>query len=218
MAKSRIRVILSAAISIDGKIATHTGDSGLSSRQDAIRLHKIRSQVDAILVGKNTVARDNPLLTVRYVKGKNPIRIILDSHGKISPTSKIIQTCSKIPTIIGVSKRISQKNLNALKKLPLEVIITGENYVNIKSLLKILEKKGIRSILVEGGGTVNWQFVVDGIFDEIMITISPFVIGGTNAVTFVEGKGFEKIAKSPKLKLKSVKRLENHLLLHYIKV
>ena len=218
MAKSRIRVILSAAISIDGKIATHTGDSGLSSRQDAIRLHKIRSQVDAILVGKNTVARDNPLLTVRYVKGKNPIRIILDSHGKISPTSKIIQTCSKIPTIIGVSKRISQKNLNALKKLPLEVIITGENYVNIKSLLKILEKKGIRSILVEGGGTVNWQFVADGIFDEIMITISPFVIGGTNAVTFVEGKGFEKIAKSPKLKLKSVKRLENHLLLHYIKV
>jgi len=218
MAKSRIRVILSAAISIDGKIATHTGDSGLSSRQDAIRLHKIRSQVDAILVGKNTVARDNPLLTVRYVKGKNPIRIILDSHGKISPTSKIIQTCSKIPTIIGVSKRISQKNLNALKKLPLEVIITGENYVNIKSLLKILEKKGIRSILVEGGGTVNWQFVADGIFDEIMITISPFVIGGINAVTFVEGKGFEKIAKSPKLKLKSVKRLENHLLLHYIKV
>lgn len=218
MVKSRIHVTLSAAISIDGKIATRTGDSKFSSHQDAIRLHKLRSQVDAILVGKNTVERDNPLLTVRHVKGKNPIRIILDSHGKISPTSKIIQTCNKIPTIIGVSKCISQRNLDILKKYPLEVIIAGKNSVNIKSLLRILEKKGIRSILVEGGGTVNWQFIANGIFDEILITISPFVIGGSNAVTFAEGRGFAKIVRSPKLELKSVTRLENHLLLHYIKV
>lgn len=218
MVKSKIHVTLTAAISIDGKIATRTGDSKFSSHQDAIRLHKLRSQVDAILVGKNTVERDNPLLTVRHVKGKNPIRIILDSHGKISPTSKIIQTCSKIPTIIGVSKCISQRNLDILKKYPLEVIIAGKNSVNIKSLLRILEKKGIRSILVEGGGTVNWQFIANGIFDEILITISPFVIGGSNAVTFAEGRGFAKIVRSPKLELKSVTRLENHLLLHYIKV
>lgn len=218
MGKSNLRVILSAAISIDGKISTNTGDSKLSSKQDAIRLHKLRSKVDAILVGKNTVQRDNPLLTVRYVKGKNPIRIILDSQGEISKKSKIIQTCDKIPTIIGVSKNISQKNLKALKKFPIDIIMTGQTSVNVKLLLKKLEIKGIKTLLVEGGGTVNWQFIRDGLFDEILITMSPYVIGGTNAITFVEGKGFEKIKKSPKLKLKSLKRLENHLLLHYVKV
>ncbi|MEK0336502.1 MAG: dihydrofolate reductase family protein, partial [Nitrosopumilus sp.] len=90
MEKSKPYVILSAATSIDGKIATRTGDSKLSSKQDSVRLHKLRSKVDAILVGKNTVFRDNPLLTVRYTKGKNPIRIVLDSKGTISKKSKIL--------------------------------------------------------------------------------------------------------------------------------
>ncbi len=102
MGKSKPYVILSAATSVDGKIATRTGDSNLSSRQDKVRLHKLRSKVDAILVGKNTVLLDNPLLTVRYTRGKNPIRIILDSKGTISKKSKILQTSNKIPTIIAV--------------------------------------------------------------------------------------------------------------------
>jgi len=218
MEKSRLHIILSSAISIDGKIATFTGDSKLSSQKDIIRLHRLRSRVDAILIGKNTVDRDNPLLTVRYIKGKNPIRIILDSQGKISRNSKILQTCSNIPTIIGVSKSITQKNLDELKKFPIDVIVSGKNSVNIKTFLQKLVNKGIRTILVEGGGTINWEFIRNGLFDEILITVSPFVIGGANAVSFVEGKGFAKITKSPKLKLKSIKRLENHLLLHYIKV
>jgi len=218
MEKSNVHVILSTAISIDGKIATFTGDSKLSSHQDAIRLHKLRSNVDAILVGRNTVMRDNPLLSVRHTKGKNPTRIILDSQGKISTKSNILQTCNQIPTIIAVSKTINKKNLEKFKKFPVDIIVTGKNTVNIKSLLKKLETRGIRSILVEGGGTVNWEFVKDALFDEILITVSPFVIGGKDAITFVEGKGFQKIANSPKLQLKSVKRLENHLVLHYIKV
>ena len=90
MEKSNIHVILSAAISIDGKISTRINDSKLSSKQDSIRLHKLRSKVDAILIGKNTLLQDDPLLTVRHVKGKNPIRIILDSSGTISMKSKII--------------------------------------------------------------------------------------------------------------------------------
>ena len=116
MEKSNIHVILSAAISIDGKISTKTNDSKLSSKEDSIRLHKLRSKVDAILIGKNTLLQDDPLLTVRYTKGKNPIRIILDSKGSISKNSKILQTSNKIPTIIAVSKQISKSNLNKLKK------------------------------------------------------------------------------------------------------
>ena len=218
MEKSRPHVILSAAISIDGKIATRLGDSKLSSKKDKIRLHRLRSKVDAILVGKNTIHRDDPLLTVRYVKGKNPTRIILDSQGTISVNSKILQTCNKIPTIIAVSKRISKANLQKLKRFPIEIIMTGENSVNIKSLMNNLSKRKINTVLVEGGGTINWQFIKNNLFDEILITITPFIIGGIDAITFVQGRGFDKIIKSPRLRLNTIKRLENYLVLHYTKV
>jgi 2,5-diamino-6-(ribosylamino)-4(3H)-pyrimidinone 5'-phosphate reductase len=218
MEKSRPYVILSAAVSIDGKIATRLGDSKLSSKKDKIRLHRLRSKVDAILVGKNTIHRDDPLLTVRYVKGKNPTRIILDSQGTISVNSKILQTCDKVPTIIAVSKRISKVNLQKLKRFPVEIIMTGENSVNIKSLMNNLSKRKINTVLVEGGGTINWQFIQNNLFDEILITITPFIIGGIDAITFVQGRGFDKIIKSPRLRLNTIKRLENYLVLHYTKV
>ena len=218
MEKSRPRIILSGAISIDGKIATKTNDSRLSSHKDIQRLHKLRSSVDAILVGKNTVSRDNPLLTVRYTKGKNPIRIILDSKGTISRTSKILQSSHKIPTIIGVSKKITKKNLEKLEKFPVEIISSGNDSVNLKLLLKKLSKKKIKKILVEGGGTINWQFVKQDLFDEVILTLSPFFIGGENSVSYLRGTGFNKISNSPNLRLKSVKRLKNHLVLHYVKL
>ena len=218
MEKSNIHVILSAAISIDGKISTRTNDSKISSKEDSIRLHKLRSKVDAILIGKNTLLQDDPLLTVRHVKGKNPIRIILDSSGTISIKSKIIKTSNEIPTIIVVSKKITDVNLSKLKKLPVEIIISGENSVNLKLLMKKLSTKKIKTILVEGGGTVNWEFIKNNIFNELIVTLSPYLVGGTDATSFVEGKGFAKIINSPKLKLKSIKRLKNYLVLNYTKV
>ena len=218
MENSRPYVILSAAISIDGKIATRTGNSKLSSTEDFLRLHKLRSKVDGIIVGKNTVMKDNPSLTVRHTKGKNPIRIILDSKGSITAKSKILQTSNKIPTIIAVSKEISKSNLQKLNKVPVEIITVGKNSVNIKSLLEKLSEKNIKSILVEGGGTVNWEFIKQNLFDEMIVTVSPYLIGGNNAVSLVQGVGFDKISKSPNLRLKSVKRLKNHLVLNYLKV
>ena len=212
------RVILSTAISIDGKIATKTNDSKLSSKDDIQRLHKLRSKVDAILVGKNTVSRDDPLLTVRYTKGKNPIRIILDSKGTIPKKSKILQSSDKIPTIIAVSKKTPKKNLEKLQKFPIEIITVGKDTVNLKLLLKKLSKKKIKTVLVEGGGTVNWEFVKQGLFDEMIITVSPFLIGSKDAVPYLNGTGFSKISNSPNLRLKSVKRLKNHLVLHYEKL
>ena len=218
MEKSNMHIILSAAISIDGKISTRQNDSKLSSKQDKIRLHKLRSKVDAILIGKNTLVQDDPLLTVRYTRGKNPIRIILDSKGTIPINSKIIKTSNQIPTIIVVSKKITNTNLLKLKKLPIEIIVAGENSVNLKLLMKKLSTKNIKTILVEGGGTVNWEFIKNNIFNELIVTLSPYLVGGTDATSFVEGKGFAKIINSPKLKLKSIKRLKNYLVLNYIKV
>ena len=218
MAKFNPHVILSAAISLDGKISTRMGDSKLSSKEDSVRLHKLRSKVDAILIGKNTLLQDDPLLTVRYTKGKNPTRIILDSKGTIPINSKIIKTSNEIPTIIVVSKKISKINLLKLQKLPIEIIIAGENSINLKLLLKKLSSKKIKTVLVEGGGTVNWEFIKNDLFHELIITLSPFLVGGNDSVSFVEGEGFRKISNSPNLKLKSIKWLKNYLVLNYVKV
>lgn len=215
MASSRPHVILSAAVSLDGKIATRTGDSALSSRTDKIRVHKLRSNVDAILVGKNTILQDDPLLTVRYAKGKNPTRIVLDSLGQIPTSSKIVQTSHKIPTIIAVSKKASRKNLARLGKFPLDVIIAGKTKVELKRLLKFLYQKNIRTILLEGGGTTNWDFVRQGIIDEVIVTVTPYLVGGKDAKTLVEGDGFGQISKSLRLKLGKVVRQNNELVLHY---
>lgn len=215
MVKSRPWVILSAAMSLDGKIASKNGDSKLSSKKDKIRVHKLRSKIDAILVGSNTIKRDNPVLTVRYVKGKNPIRIVLDSKGTISSKSKIIKTSKKIPTIIAVSKKAPKKNIQNLKKHSIEVIVAGENHVNIKNLLKKLAMKKIKTLLVEGGGNVNWEFIKEGLVDEIIVTVSPYLLGGNKAVSLVEGEGFSKINQSLKLKLKKITQLGNEVVLHY---
>lgn len=218
MVNYRPKIILSAAISIDGKLATTTGDSKLSSKKDLIRLHKLRSKVDAILIGKNTVKKDDPLLTVRYSKGKNPTRIILDSSGTISSNSKILQTSNEIKTIIAVCKKITKKNLEKLEKFPIDVMVLGENQVNVKSLLQNLGRRKIKTVLLEGGGSINWEFIKNNLVDELFITITPYILGGTDSISLVQGKGFDTILKSTKLRLKSVRRIQNDVVLHYIKL
>lgn len=215
MEKSRPHVILSGAISLDGKIASMKLDSRISSKKDKKRLHKVRSKVDAILIGRNTVRHDDPLLTVRHVKGKNPIRVILDSNGTISTKSKIIKTCHQVPTIIAVSKKIPKNNFAKLKNYPVDVIIIGEKIVNVKLLLEKLAKKGIKSILLEGGGTVNWEFIQKDLVDEVILTIGPYLLGGKEAISLVQGKGFQKITDSPKLRLKKIVRMGDEVVLSY---
>ncbi|MBI5377143.1 MAG: 2,5-diamino-6-(ribosylamino)-4(3H)-pyrimidinone 5'-phosphate reductase [Thaumarchaeota archaeon] len=215
MVISRPHIILSAAISLDGKIATKNKDSTLSSREDKTRFHKLRAKVDAILVGINTVKIDDPLLTVRHAKGKNPIRVILDSSGVISPKSKIIKTCHMIPTIIAVSKKAPKKNLARLAKYPLQIVVSGQNKVDVKKLLYILQKQNVKTILLEGGGTLNWEFIHKGLVDELIVTVAPYVVGGKDATTLVEGNGFSKITNSSKLKLQNIIRQKNEIVLHY---
>ena len=213
MAKSRPYVILSAAMSIDGKIASRKGRSNLSSKKDLIRVHKLRKTVDAILVGKNTINVDDPLLTVRYVKGKNPIRIILDPKGSLSTKSRVIQTAKKIPTILVMSENASRKVERFVTK-GVQVIKCGTNRIDLKKLLEILGKKGIKRIVVEGGGTTNWYFFKEKLVDEIVITITPYVLGGTTAISLVDGTGFGEISKS--YKLKNIEKIQNEIVLHYV--
>ncbi len=215
MVRYRPYVVLSAAISLDGKIATRSGDSQLSSKKDSRRVHKLRSGVDAILVGRKTVSVDNPLLTVRHLKGKNPTRIILDSKGTIRSDSKILKTCKKVPTIIVVSEKITKSNLARLQKFPINVIQCGKNKINLKQLFRILYRKKIKKILVEGGGTTNWSLIECKLVDEIIVTVTPFIIGGKKAISLVEGKGFDSIPKSLSLKLKKIIKMNGEIVLNY---
>ena len=215
MENYRPRIILSAAITLDGKLATRTGDSKLSSRADKNRVHKLRSKVDVILIGKNTAKIDDPVLSVHDTKKKNPIRIILDSNATIHTGSRILETSSKIPTIIVVTKNARKKNLRMLEKFPVQIIVCGKYKVNIKKLLTILRKRGIKKILVEGGGATNWAFVKENLVDEAIITITPYLVGGMTATTLVDGDGFSTIANSIRLKLKNVTKMKNEVILHY---
>ena len=215
MANSKPKVTLSAAITLDGKIGQKNKQIVLSSKADKIRVHKLRSKSDAILVGKNTVEQDDPLLTVRYAKGKNPIRIILDSHGTIKNTSRIIKTCKRVPTIIVTSEIISKPNLNRLQKLPLDVIICGKNQVNLTKLLPVLSKKGIKTVLLEGGGTLNRSFLKKNLIDEMIIALTPYVLGSKNTISLFEGLSFPSLKIKFPLKLKNVQKNGNEIILNY---
>ncbi len=215
VANSKPKVTLSAAITLDGKIGQKNKHIVLSSKSDKIRVHKLRSKSDAILVGKNTVEQDDPLLTVRYAKGKNPIRIILDSHGTIKNNSRIIKTCKHVPTIIATSEIISKSNLNRLRKLPIDVIICGKNQVNITKLLSILSKKGVKTILLEGGGTLNRSFLKKNLIDEMIIALTPYVLGSENTINLFEGMSFPSSKIKFPLKLKNVQKSGNEIILNY---
>ena len=105
--------------------------------------------------------------------------------------------------------------MQRLEKFPVQVIVCGNNTINIKKLLGILKKKGIKNILVEGGGKTNWGFIKENLVDEAVITITPYLVGGITATTLVDGDGFSTISKSLRLKLKNVTKMKNEVILHY---
>ena len=215
MGSCRPYVILNAAMTLDGKIASTKGDSSISSKKDLTRVHRLRGTVDAILVGINTVLTDNPILVAKY-RTRNPTRIIIDSKARINSRTKVMHTCKNIPTIIAVSNRASRLNLKKIRSLGASVFICGKNQVDLKKLLIMLKDKGINKVLVEGGGEINWSMLRAGLVDEIMVTVAPKIVGGRNAITLVEGMGFPRINNCKiKLKLEKIKKIEDEVVLSY---
>jgi 2,5-diamino-6-(ribosylamino)-4(3H)-pyrimidinone 5'-phosphate reductase len=219
---SDLKVIINSAMTIDGKISSYSGDSFISSKKDLVRVHKLRSKVDAIVVGINTVIIDNPMLTIRLIKNRriiSPTRIIIDSYGRIPLNSKILKSATKIKTIIVVTKQASRDTIEEIKKLGAHVIIIGSKLVNLKRLFKMLYDMGYKKILVEGGGELNWSCLHDGIVNELIITIAPKVLGGRNAITLVEGRGYSTISQGIKLKLSKIikNKNNNEITLYYKK-
>jgi len=215
MARSRPYVILNAAMTLDGKIATTARDSKISSRKDLERVHDLRSKVDAILIGINTALIDDPMLTAKHVNGKNPARVIVDSKARIRLDSKIMRSCDKVLTIIASSEKASKAKLEKIRAQGAVVMVLGKSKVDLARLLSILKDSGINRLLVEGGGEINWTMLADDLVDEVMVTIAPRIVGGRNAVTLVEGGGFAKISKGIKLKLYKVTKNDSEVVLFY---
>lgn len=215
-----MRITLNTAMTVDGKIATTSGDSAISSRDDLIRVHELRASADGIMVGISTVLADNPRLTVRLarkrVKKKDPARIVIDSTGKIPLDSRILLTASRIKTIVAVTKLAHIDTLRKIKKTGAIVIVSGRQTVNLKKVFSIIKQMGIRKILVEGGGEINWSLLRLGIVNELIVTIAPKIVGGRQATTLVEGQGYRRISQGIKLHLKQAQIQNNgELVLHY---
>jgi 2,5-diamino-6-(ribosylamino)-4(3H)-pyrimidinone 5'-phosphate reductase len=215
-----LQVFINAAMTIDGKIATNLGDSAISSKQDLRRLHRLRSSVDAIVIGISTVIVDNPRLTVRLVKrcGTTPVRIIVDSTGRIPLDSKILKSASKINTIVAVTSRTSDRRIDKIKSAGAMVIVAGARTVDLKELFCILKKMGFNKILVEGGGELNWSILQLGIVNELMVTVAPRIVGGRTATTLVEGDGYTRISESIKTELIKISRQNNGEVILYYKL
>lgn len=211
-------VILNAAMSADGKIATRSGNSSISSIVDLKRVHRLRTTVDAIMIGIQTVLTDNPMLDVRFAKTKkkNPARIIIDSTARISLHSRIMKTANEIYTVVAVTTRAPIAKIHKIESTGAQVLVTGDKIVNIRSVFRHLERLGFDRILVEGGGEINWSVLNLGLIDEMIVMISSVVIGGRDAKTLVEGRGFSKVSRAKKMKLLSVERqTQNELVLYY---
>lgn len=200
-------VILNAAMTLDGKIATETGSSNISGKEDLIRVHELRKEVDAIMVGINTVVADDPRLTVHKIESKkedNPIRVVVDGKGRIPIESRI--TNNDAPTIIAVSddyksELTASDKYQVLKNKGVDFFFAGENQVDLVKLMNYLYEKGVRTLMLEGGSTLNFSMIKDGLIDEIRICVAPMVVGGVNAISLFGGDGFMTMDESVKLEL-----------------
>jgi len=206
-------ITLKTATSFDGKTATKTGESkwitGEEARFDA---HTYRHTHDAILVGVNTVITDNPSLTTRLKKGggRNPIRIILDTHLRTPPDAKVISD-GQSETWIFVGKHVTEKAKQCYEKhKQVRIIQLEEDKVHINKMLEILGEKGVMSLFVEGGATVNGAFLQDKIFNRLVLYMAPMLIGGDAPSAFL-GKGFASLTESPSLSIKKVEQLGTDL-------
>jgi 2,5-diamino-6-(ribosylamino)-4(3H)-pyrimidinone 5'-phosphate reductase len=204
-------ITINTAMTIDGKIATVSGDSKISSRQDVKRLHELRSSVDAIMVGISTVLVDNPMLSVRLSKkaGINPVRIIIDSTARIPLNSRILRSAHNNITIIAVTSRASINKIRKIQNRGAMVLVAGKCDVDLRKVFSIVQHIGINRVLVEGGGELNWSVIRQGLIAKLIVTIAPVIVGGRNATTLVEGDGYRRISKAIKLSLTNVSRQRN---------
>lgn len=207
--KKRPFITLKYAMTLDGKIATASGDSKWITGEAARAMaHRLRKQHDAVLVGIGTVLADDPELTTRMVAGKNPVRVVLDSRLRISLMATVLNPAAE--TIIFTSKEADEVKCEALAALPnVEVVRlpATKGRLPVAQVVAALAERGLTSLLVEGGSAVLGAFYDAGLADRVYAFIAPKLIGGTNALTPVGGEGSELVAAGWQLEELELKQL-----------
>jgi len=206
-------VVINCSMSVDGKITSQLGKQmRISCDEDIERMYKLRNECDAVLVGINTILSDDPKLTVKekYVKNpKHPIRVVLDTRCKTPVDALVVNDVAK--TYIFTGKQCNKKFGDNV-----EVILCDTNdngLIDLEKLLDILYNKGIKKLMVEGGGTVIWSFLKSGFVDDLFIYVGPMIIGGADTPT-ISGR-FKKSDDIINLKLIETKNIGPGILLHY---
>lgn len=209
-------VVLKAAMTLDGKIATATGQSKwITNETSRAYGYKLRDIYDGIMVGINTVIEDNPMLTARVDGGKNPIRIVVDSSLKIDINANVVQDKSA-KTIIATTDKADKDKILKLQAQDVDVIVVDKDKndkVDIEKLLDILGQQNICSILVEGGATLSGSFVAKKLLDKVYFFIAPKIVGGKEAKTPVAGTGILNLQEALALKDIQIEKLEEDILI-----
>lgn len=208
-------VILNAAMTLDGKIATKTGSSEISSKEDLIRTHSLRKEMDAIIVGMNTLLADDSRLTVHKIDAEledNPVRIVVDSKARTPLNFRILN--DDAPSIIATTENA---NVNKVKELEKKatVLKCGKDRVDLKLLMEELSRIGINTLMLEGGPTLNYSMLKNGLVDEVRVCVAPKIVGGVQSKTLVSGEGIGQMKDAIKLKLIKSYSLGSDLIIEY---
>jgi diaminohydroxyphosphoribosylaminopyrimidine deaminase/5-amino-6-(5-phosphoribosylamino)uracil reductase len=208
-------VVLKSAMTLDGKIATVTNASRwITGEPSRNRVHLLRQQLSAVMVGIDTVLFDDPLMNIR-LKGiwKNPLKVIVDTHGRIPAEAKVLAHDPQL-TIVATTRLADRKKLKDIERAGAQVLIcpVKDNKVDLEFVMKSLGAMGIDSVMIEGGGTLAFSALQEGLVDKIISFIAPKILGGACAPTSVGGKGFEKMEDAINLRNLRTRKVGNDLM------
>jgi len=177
-------------------------------------IHKFRGEVDAIMVGRHTIVTDDPQLTNRYEQGRNPVRVIPTSSLDFPEQAKVLNTPEE--TIIVTTEQGSDSTMaDYIRAQGKEVMVAGEGQVDFRDLFARLSERGMRHIMVEGGGNLNWQMFDADLVDEIILMQLPIIIGGSDNVTLADGAGYRELQATKRFKLDEMKPQSNYNLMRF---
>ncbi len=210
-------VLMKYAMTMDGKIACDTGKSQWITGEEArSHVQETRDALMGIMVGIQTIISDNPRLTCRIPGGRNPIRIICDSHLRIPMEAEVVQTAKEMKTVVATVSS-EQEKISALREAGVKVLITdsADGKVDLQDLMQKLGQEKIDSILLEGGGTLNQSALQSGIVNHIQIYLAPKIFGGTGKYTPVSGIGVKEPDEAYLLINRKIRIFGEDILLDY---